>query len=179
MKPQSECDGRELPEFCSLALRRPRPRTPPARRQPGPAWEEPLRFCSCRSFQNRCSSPASLPGRRLSCVCPPLRCLLSQAKADKAQKTQGPGAARKTSGFVCSSCPRPRRQPRGQIWACQEIHAQSLVNFGWDSGLGFSRGHVGGARDFVLEASLALGLLLGAGPFPLIARPWIPSCFYL
>lgn len=120
-------------------------------------------FSGCRSFQNRRSNPHQ-PGRHLSCVCPPLGSLLSQAKPDKAQKTKVSGAARKTSGFVCSSCPRPRRQPRGRIWACQEIHAQSLVNFGWDVGLEFSKGHTGGARDFVPEAPLAPGEVSGQVP---------------
>lgn len=35
--------------------------------------------------------------------------------------------------------PQTQAPARGQIWACQEIHAQSLVNFGWDWGWGSAR----------------------------------------
>lgn len=153
-----------------------RPQTPQG--NPGPAWQDPLLFSSRGSFQNRRSDPHQ-PGCCWSCVCPPLGSLLSQAKPDKAQKTKGLGAARKSSGFVCSSCPRPRRQPQGQIWACQEIHAQSLVNFGWDSGLGFSKGHMGGAGDFVPEAPLVPGEVSGQVPPFSLPRPWIPCGLYL
>lgn len=162
--------------FCSLAFRGRSPKLHKATlAQPGKSH-----FCSAAAgaaFKPGALIPTSLAAARAVSALP--SAALSQAKPDKAQKTKGLGAARKSSGFVCSSCPRPRRQPRGQIWACQEIHAQSLVNFGWDSGLGFSKGHMGGARDFVPEAPVVPGEVSGQVPPFSLPSPWVLSGLYL
>lgn len=114
------------------------------------------------------SSPRRSP---LELCGPPRDSLLSQASAepDEAQKTQGSRAARKTSGFVWASCRTPRRQPQGQIWACREIQAPSLVNSEWDVGLGFSKGPLGGAETLLWSPFSSQGTVSGQVP------PLLPS----
>lgn len=70
---------------------------------------------------------------------------------DEAQRTgASSAAARKTPGFVCLLCSRPRHQPQGWIRACQEIQAQ-CAELWMRVTPGFSLEHLSGTAHFALE----------------------------
>lgn len=94
---------------------------------------------------------------------PSPRRLLSQAKPDKAQKTKDSEAARKTSRLFAPRAPDPGASPGTDLGLSG--NPRTISGELWMGlGLGFSKGHMGGARDFVPEAPSALGEVPGQAP---------------
>ena len=141
---------------------------PAGRSEAGP--QLPLRRAAPACSGNRfCLAGASkigaliLPASRWLpelCLPSPPSCLyrlgLTKPRSPKAQSLP------KNLGICLLLVPQTEAPAQGQSLACQEIQAQSPLNFGWDSGLGFSRGRLGGAGR--PEAPLALSRLWAAPP---------------
>lgn len=138
------------------------------------AWG-PLLFCGGRSFQNRCWGPRQ-PGRCLSGVCPPLGSLLSQASLTKPRRPKLGGLPEKPRHLFAPRAPDPGASPEDRSGPVRKS-MHNLVNFGWDAGPGFSKGHRGGAGDFVPEAPLPPGRSPGR-PLPSPCPAVIPPGLY-
>ena len=129
-------------------------------RRAAPARPSGNRFCLAGASKvGALILPASRPPPELCLPPRPAACHrpgLTKPRRPKAQSLP------KNLGICLLLVPQTEAPAQGQSLACREIQAQCPLNFGWDSGLGFSRGRLGGAGR--PEAPLALSHLWAAPP---------------
>lgn len=143
--------------FCS---QRRRPQTPQG--NSGPAWQELLLFSGYRSFQNRCSNPHQ-PRCCLSCFCPPLAASCHRPSLTKPRRPKAQKLPEKPQDLFAPRAPDPGASPGTDLGLSG--NPRTISGELWMGlGLGFSKGHMGGARDFVPEAPSALGEVPGQAP---------------